>query len=493
MSAPVTRRLDTLLEPGDCPAELAALTISGLSLDSRLIKRGDVFCALQGTAEHGLSFAEAAIANGAALILSDGEVAGASFSVPVLTVTGLRTKLGSIASKFYDQPSQQLAVLAVTGTNGKTSVAYYLAQMLHESHVCGFVGTVGVGSVNTLREQARTTPDVISVHRSLNDFVAQGARAVAMEVSSHALDQGRVNGVRVKVAAFTNLSRDHLDYHGDMAAYAAAKKSLFTDYGAEHAVISLDDQTGENWLADIPPSTSVLTYSVDTKRTDADLQVTSLGLDARGVRMTVTTPVGKLSLQSTLIGDFNVSNVLAAVAVMICCGVEAEQIVRAVKALRSAPGRMDAFGGDELPLVVVDYAHTPDALEKVLLVLQRHCRGKLTAVFGCGGDRDAGKRPLMGAIAMRYSSQVVVTNDNPRSESPEKIARDITAGIDDPEKLRVIYDRKDAIEAAISNSTQGDCVLVAGKGHEQEQIIGAQVNKFDDRQVVQDILARCAA
>jgi len=443
VSAPITRRLDALLEQHDCPTELASLVVSGLSLDSRLIKSGDVFCALQGSVEHGMVFVESAVANGAVLVLTDGEAIAPDLAVPVITLHDLRAKLGAIASKFYAHPSQQLAVLAVTGTNGKTSVAYYLAQMLHESHVCGFVGTIGTGVANNLRAQARTTPDVVSVHRSLNEFVAQDARAVAMEVSSHALDQGRINGVRVKVAAFTNLSHEHLDYHGDMSAYAAAKKTLFTDYGAEHAVINLDDQTGENWSTDLASDTKVLTYSVDTKRDDADLQVVALGLDARGVRMEVVTPVGKLSLESTLIGDFNVSNVLAAVGVMICCGVDAQQIVSAVKALRSAPGRMDAFGGDELPLVVVDYAHTP--------------------------------------------------NDNPRSESPEKIAQDISSGIENQDKLAVIYDREEAIATAISNSNPGDCVLVAGKGHEQEQIIGEQVNVFDDRQVVQEILAGRAA
>lgn len=493
MSTLVSRRLNDLLEHGECPDELASLTVSGLSLDSRLITAGDIFCALQGTAEHGMAFAESAVVNGAVLVLSDGQAVGADLSVPVLTLPDLRNRLGGIASKFYAHPSTQLAVLAVTGTNGKTSVAYYLAQMLHESHVCGFIGTIGIGQVNKLRAQARTTPDVISVHQALNEFVAQDAHAVAMEVSSHALDQGRINGVRVKVAAFTNLSHEHLDYHGDMASYAAAKKTLFTDYSAEHAVINLDDPTGEDWLGDISKATKVLTYSVDTKRSDADLQVTALGLDARGVRMEVATPVGKLSLESTLIGDFNVANVLAAVGVMICCGADAAQITNAVKALRSAPGRMDAFGGDDLPLVVVDYAHTPDALEKVLLVLQRHCRGKLTAVFGCGGDRDAEKRPLMGEIAMRYSSEIVLTNDNPRSESPEKIAQEISSGITDQERLRVIYDRKEAIATAISNSNPGDCILVAGKGHEQEQIIGEQIRKFDDRQVVRNLLAEHAA
>lgn len=470
------------------------LSISGLALDSRMIKPGDAFVALQGGQEHGMHYAPRAEQAGAVVVLSDKADDQSRLSIPVVVIPELRSKLGAIAARYTDNPSAKMTLLGVTGTNGKTSVAYFLAQLLSQSHGCGFIGTTGVGKPGKkLTEQARTTPDVISLHQTLSGLLAHDCLAVAMEVSSHALDQGRVDGLSFDIGVFTNLSHDHLDYHGSMQAYAAAKKLLFTDHGVTHAVINIDDATGLSWSQELKNQVRVMPFGIQKNVQVEGVFATEFDLHADGIRMKVATPIGEIDVACDLIGSFNVSNLLAAIAVLVCMDFAADDITRLVGRLESAPGRMETFGGDHQPLVVVDYAHTPDALEKVLQTLQEHCQGELIAVFGCGGDRDADKRPLMGEIASRIASRIIVTNDNPRSEDPAAIAQAILAGARADARVSTTLDRRRAIAEAIKSSKAGDCVLVAGKGHEAEQVIGSEVLAFDDREVVRSILSERAA
>ncbi len=487
-------KLSELLAAEQLDAAISQISISGMALDSREINLGDAFVALQGGQEHGMQYAMRAEQAGAVVVLSDAVVDQPELSIPVVVIPELRSKLGDIAARYFENPAEKMTLLGVTGTNGKTSVAYFIAQLLAQSHNCGFIGTIGVGKPSeSMVEQVRTTPDVISLQQTLSGLSAQHCEAVAMEVSSHALDQGRVDGLSFDIGVFTNLSHDHLDYHGSMQAYAAAKKLLFTQCGIAHAVINVDDPVGLSWVKELQGQVRVTPFGLQKAQGMDGVFATELHLTASGMRMKVTTPLGELDLTSGLIGSFNASNLLAAIAVLVCMDFATDEISRLVAQLESAPGRMETFGGNNQPLVVVDYAHTPDALEKVLETLLEHCKGELVAVFGCGGDRDAAKRPVMGEIASRLASRIIVTNDNPRSEDPARIAEEIMAGSKANAKISTTLDRRRAIAEAIKSSKAGDCVLVAGKGHEAEQVIGAEVLAFDDRDVVRSILSERAA
>ncbi len=417
----LSMKLSTLLEGQQLEHQTGALTITGMSLDSRQITVGDAFVALQGGQEHGLQYARQAQQAGAVVVLSDIESSETSLSIPTVVIPDLRSLLGQLAATFFAAPADNLKMIGVTGTNGKTSVAYFISQLLSKKYSCGFIGTIGVGKpVGGLQVQVRTTPDVISLQQTLAKLRAEKCEAVAMEVSSHALDQGRVDGLSFEIAVFTNLSHDHLDYHGSMQAYAEAKKSLFTEHDIRHAVINADDPLGLGWLEELQHKTQLMPFGLAPKKGIDGVFAKELSLSAHGVQMKVMTPVGELDISSALIGSFNASNLLAAIAVLVCLEIAPDEISNLVGQLQSAPGRMETFGGGNDPLVVVDYAHTPDALEKVLVTLLDHCDGELIAVFGCGGDRDAAKRPLMGAIAARFAHRIIITNDNPRSELPHQ-------------------------------------------------------------------------
>jgi len=480
--------------------------IHGLAIDSREVARGDLFIACRGINTDGARYVADAIAAGAVAVVVEGDddVATATHPVPVIRVGELQNRLGLIASRFFSSPSQQLFVVGVTGTNGKTSCCHFLAQALQlNGKKCGVIGTLGYGLAGALQPATHTTPNPVVLQSQLRAIRDAGAAEVVMEVSSHALAQGRVAGVAFDVALFTNLTRDHLDYHGDFEAYGAAKQKLFAMPGLSHAVINRDDPFGVQLLASLPLGVKAVVYGlVDRAQFDALDEVGVYGqmtaLDESGIEMRVATPKGAGVLRSEhLLGEFNARNLLAVLAVLLLMDVTLERALGLLAQVRNAAGRMERLGGEGLqPLVVIDYAHTPDALQNVLNALRGHCRGRLWCLFGCGGDRDSGKRPLMGTVATQYADVVVITDDNPRNEDAVAIVRDITAGISSDslqgEEVRVIHDRAAAIDYAVRRASADDVVVIAGKGHEQYQLIGEQRLPFSDRDCAQMILQEVA-
>lgn len=465
--------------------------IRGLQMDSRRVQHGDLFLALPGMLVDGREFIGNAVAAGAAAIVyeTDDVSTPTRAPVPIFAVSDLRHKLGVIADRFYGAPSQRLIVIGVTGTNGKTTCTQLLAQALDvpPKH-CAIIGTLGYGFYNALKTGQYTTPDALNVQRLLAEFIDQGASHVSMEVSSHALEQGRVNAVKFDVAVFTNLTRDHLDYHGDMVSYGMAKAELFAMQGLKYAVINHDDAFGRSLLASIDDGVAALSYGID----GGDVCARRIQASAAGLSLSLSTPYGEAELQSSLIGRFNVYNLLAVLATLLTLGIKLDDAVARLAPARAPAGRAERFGGAEgLPLVVVDYAHTPDALENILSALREHTRGKLWCVFGCGGDRDRGKRPMMGAIAQRLADQVVLTDDNPRHESGDAIIAEILGGMSAAPKI--VRDRKNAIATAIAQAQADDIVLVAGKGHEDYQQVGDARLPYSDRQTVRELLGEEAA
>ncbi|HET8897352.1 MAG TPA: UDP-N-acetylmuramoyl-L-alanyl-D-glutamate--2,6-diaminopimelate ligase [Rhodanobacteraceae bacterium] len=474
--------LSTLLDGIVDVADLGAIEVSGLTLDSRQVRTGDAFVALQGIHHHGIEFAPQAAARGAAVILAEAPLPTASrapTAAPVLAVPALSQCLSEIAARHYGQPGQALHLIGVTGTNGKTSIVQLLAQALEAlGRPSASIGTLGAGRVGALTAGERTTPDAISVQATLAQLRAAGAEYVAMEVSSHALVQGRVEAVPFELAVFTNLTRDHLDYHGSMQAYGAAKARLFAWPGLRQAVINVDDAFGRELLAGLPGTVQGLSYGVESSA--AAINARAIVSHDDGIDFELHTPWGVAAIQSRLLGYFNVSNLLAVCGALGALGVEFDAIVAALAALEPVAGRMNRVGGGELPLLVVDYAHTPDALEKALMTLRPHTRGRLLCVFGAGGDRDRGKRPLMGQVVERLADLAIVTDDNPRSENGDAIVAEILAGVAHPERMRVERDRARAIRQAAAMAVAGDSVLIAGKGHERYQEIAGEQHPFDD-------------
>ena len=489
----------TVVTPGFDPAALLArlsLAPRGITADSRLVRPGDVFAAYLGRAADGRTFIPDAITRGASAVLWDavGFRWNPAWEVANLAVDDLKAKLGVIANYIYGRPSGSLWVAGVTGTNGKTSCSHWIAQCFDAcGRRAGIIGTLGNGLVGALHPSTHTTPDAALVHAALAAMRDAGARAVAMEVSSHALDQGRVNGVEFDVALFTNLTRDHLDYHGTMAAYGTAKARLFAWPGLESRVINIDDPFGQSLTESARGRRqSVLTYGF----VNADIVATAIGNTQAGIRMAVATPWGSGEVAAEVAGTFNASNILGVLGVLLASGIALDEALGALARITAPPGRMQRFGGGFAPLVVVDYAHSPDALEKVLAALRPTVveGGELVCVFGCGGDRDAGKRPDMGRIAARLADRVVVTSDNPRSEDPAKIADAVVRGIHDAGNSRwtLELDRGAAIREAIASAHGGDVVLVAGKGHEDyQETRGVRVH-FSDAEVATAALAEWA-
>ncbi|MBI3772960.1 MAG: UDP-N-acetylmuramoyl-L-alanyl-D-glutamate--2,6-diaminopimelate ligase [Gammaproteobacteria bacterium] len=477
-------------------ASVPVVTVTGLALDSRQVQRGDVFLALAGVQARGHEFIDSAIENGAVAVLYDADsgAVNAGCKVPCIAVAGLAHKVGIIAERFFDEPSRELFMVGVTGTNGKTSCTQFLAQAYHDDAPCGVIGTIGNGFYGALDVASHTTPDAVSLHRLLRQLRDQGATRVVMEVSSHGLDQGRVAGVNFNVAVFTNLSRDHLDYHGDMAAYGRAKSRLFSLPGLRWAVINTDDAFGHSLVDEIPESVGVVTYGMEEPgvlRGDR-IQGQLIRLDRQGLVLAVDTPWGQGMIKSPLLGRFNASNLLAVLGALLASGIKFETAVQRLQRLNTVPGRMEHFGKEGQPLVVVDYAHSPDALYQVLTTLREHCAGKLWCVFGCGGNRDRGKRPLMGEVAEQYADQVVITNDNPRREDPQMIIDEIRSGMKHSKTVTVIADRASAIAHAVRQAGIDDVVLIAGKGHEDYQQIGDVRHPFSDRAQVQALLGMAA-
>ncbi|GLQ47252.1 UDP-N-acetylmuramoyl-L-alanyl-D-glutamate--2,6-diaminopimelate ligase [Dyella lipolytica] len=484
------QRLDHLLQGIAETTAIGPIVVSGLALDSRQVRAGDAFFALRGTRGHGIEFVTGAVQRGASVVLAEAPPCALDDpGVPVLWIDGLHTFVGEIASRFFQRPSESMRVIGVTGTNGKTSTVQLLAQALEKlGHRAATIGTLGAGLHGQLREGERTTPDAIAVQRLLAEFRQEGATHVAMEVSSHALEQGRVAATAFDVAAFTNLTRDHLDYHGSMQAYGAAKARLFAWPGLTAAVINTDDAFGRELAGKPAPGVQVLRLS-STGDVHAEIAASDIVTSAEGVAFQLRTPWGTRSIRSHLLGRFNVANLLTVVGCLGALGESFERIVDAVEALDPVNGRMNRIGGVQgLPLVVVDYAHTPDALEQALMALRAHCAARLICVFGCGGERDAGKRPQMGEIAERLADIAIVTDDNPRGENGDLIVSQILAGMVKPLAATVLRDREAAIRAALDMARPGDVVLVAGKGHETYQEGASGKRAFDDMAVARSIL-----
>lgn len=479
--------LGWLLEGLAAPArDWAALPVAGLALDSRRLRPGEVFLACRGSREHGLAHARQALDRGAAAIVWEpgpGLAPPAGTGVPAVAVPRLGERVGIIADRYYGQPSRAMTVIGVTGTDGKTSVSQFLAQALDQERArCGVIGTLGYGLWGELQAGGHTTPDPVTLQGELARMREQGARWLSMEVSSHALAQGRVSGVAFDQAIFTNLSRDHLDYHGSLEAYGAAKRRLFEWPGLEYAILNLDDPYGRA-LSRSLQGPRVLGFGLAGPGAYAVEAVTASGIELRprGLRCRVHTPWGEGELEAPLLGRFNLQNLLAVLAALLALGVELQESLLRLRGLRTVPGRMEAWGGDGRPLAVVDYAHTPAALRQALEALRGHCTGRLWCVFGCGGERDRGKRPLMARAAEQGADAVIVTDDNPRGEDPQAIVQEILAGFVRPERVTVERDRARAIGLALEAAGPGDAVLIAGKGHETYQQLGAERLPFSDR------------
>lgn len=459
--------------------------VAGLTNDSRQVRPGDLFLATRGRRCHGLEFLPAVQAAGAAAVAWEPPYAGpveADGPLPVLAVEALSRQQGLIADRFYGEPARHLRLIGITGTDGKTSCAHFIAQSLDD---CGLLGTLGYGAYGRLAKLQHTTPDTLTLRRCLAELRAQGLRAAVMEVSSHALDQGRVTGLDFRVAVLTNLTRDHLDYHGSLDAYAAAKERLFLEYEPDCAVLNLDDRFGRHLAAVV--RRPVVGYGLGARPADgleAFVWGEDLELHPGGLGLRVVSSWGEGMLHAGLLGRFNASNLLAALAVLLVLEVPFAEALRRLSRVATVPGRMERFGGDGRPLAVVDYAHTPNALEQVLRALREHSRGRLWCVFGCGGERDPGKRPLMGGLAERLADAVIVTDDNPRGEDPERIVAAILAGMRHPEQARVQRDRYAAIGTALRCAAPADSVLIAGKGHEDYQLLGSGRIPFSDREAV---------
>ena len=468
------------------------IVVSGLTLDSRRVRRGDAFFALRGLHGHGIEFAASAVQRGAQVVLAEAPAVDVEpLNVPLLWIDDLHAQVGEIAARFYDRPAEAMRVIGITGTNGKTSCVQLLAQALtFLGHRAATIGTLGAGLHGQLREGERTTPDAISVQGLLADFRDAGVSHVAMEVSSHALEQDRVAAVDFELAAFTNLTHDHLDYHGSMEAYGAAKAKLFAWPGLQAAVLNIDDAFGHELAAQLPADVKRLRLSM-ADNAEAEIAASNIVTSSEGLAFQLRTPWGTHALSSHLLGRFNVSNLLTVVACLGALGESFERIVAAVEILQPVNGRMSRLGGQHgLPLVVVDYAHTPDALEQTLTALRAHCAGRLICVFGCGGERDAGKRPLMGTIAARMADIAIVTDDNPRGEDGDAIVAQIVAGMSSARSMAVQRDRAVAIGHALKLARSGDVVLIAGKGHETYQESAAGKRPFDDLAVAHAALER---
>jgi len=494
--------------------------ITGVALDSRKVDEGNVFIALAGAKFHGLEYLDQVLLSGVSAVLYEPAANGTQLAeaskvthVPVIPVEGLAAKLGAIAARFYQDPSTKLDVIGITGTNGKTSCSQFLSQVLED---CGIIGTLGWGQWGGLNETLNTTPDALEVQKILAELLKQGKRTVAMEVSSHGLQQGRVNSVRFKGAVFTNISRDHLDYHETMEAYVDAKLKILSAPALEFAVVNLDDAYSQEIISAVPMDARLWAFSTERKLAQESSDVASklanrtprvvnehiiasniqhkdagIEFDVSWRRQTpgsnASAVIERQTVNVPLYGDFNVENVLAVLTVMLALGQALQAATAKLANIKPVVGRMERVGDSAGPLVFVDYAHTPDALDKVLSCAKQHSKGALWVVFGCGGNRDAGKRPLMRASAETWADHLIVTDDNPRYENGQDIVNDILAGSSSA-KIEVIRNREQAIYKAIKTAALHDCIVIAGKGHEQYQEIEGVRTSFSDSRVAIEAL-----
>ncbi len=464
------------------------------TVDAREIECDGVFLAVAGSKLHGLEHAMQAVERNASVIIYDRAAGGDLLAarlrkqtgIPLIALTSLSEKLSEFAARFYAYPSRELSVIGITGTNGKTSVSHFIAQALNVSSRCGVIGTLGWGELPELKDTINTTPDAVSVQAQLAAVLAQGCSTLAMEVSSHGLDQHRVNAVEFSAAVFTNLSHDHLDYHQTMTAYGEAKLALFKMPSLTFVVLNEDDPFSETIAAVLPPRVAQYGFTRQVSRLKADtVLILNQHLSEQGVSFDVRYQGQQEHINSALFGVFNIDNLAATLATLLAMGDSLAKAATKLQQISSVSGRMQLLT-ERLgqPSVIIDYAHTPDALKLALSSLREHCKGQLKLVFGCGGNRDKAKRPLMGGIASQLADQVIITNDNPRFESGELIAEQIKAGAQGPASLSIELDRAKAIQQLIAHSTSDDIVLVAGKGHEDYQQIADKKAPFSDAQQV---------
>ena len=472
-------RLDRLLATiGIEDHRASGVEVAGLTLDSRQVVDGTLFVAIQGSVGHGMDYIDAAIASGASAVIYDDWDGPVPNMIPALHISGLRRQIGRIAHAFYGNPCSGMRVVGVTGTNGKTTTVHFIAQLADQLGLkAARIGTLGVSvGAEKIIESDRTTPDAITLASIFAVLRDKGVNFVAMEVSSHALDQGRVDGIPFTVGLITNLTRDHLDYHQTMAAYGEAKARLFRDFDLQAAVFNVDDVFCRTLTEHARPAT-VTTYGYGAEHID----IQAIQPVAHGSTIHVSINGVGYELKTSLLGAFNASNMMAAIAAITTLFPEdIEKVLALIPKLQAAPGRMEWFRVPNFATVVIDYAHTPDALENAIKTCQTHCDGEVWSVFGCGGDRDVGKRPLMGRVASECSDHVVLTSDNPRSESPQKIIDEIRSGMTKAPVLEEL-DRAQAIRFVVESAATDDWVLLAGKGHENTQTIGQTTAVYSDR------------
>ncbi len=485
-------RLQALLENLATVAPYQDRAIKDIHLDSRSVRTDDLFIAMRGAVHHGSSYIQQAIENGAAAVVCEAclpahaKPAHAHLDkIPSFDIANLHEHVGVIAARFFNHPSTHMRVIGITGTNGKTTCTYLLTQALNMlGQRCALMSSIGTGFVCDLEPSTLTTADAISTHRTLASLLARNAEEVCIEVSSHGLAQGRVGQVAFDIAVLTNLSRDHLDYHGDMTNYASAKQKLFEFDGLNSAVINADDPFGQRLLQQ-HGAVHCLSYGIE----NGDVRPRNMELRENGIVFEIEYQKEVEVMRSALIGALNVPNLLAVITTLIACGYKLGEIAATIHQWKPPPGRMEWLREHpSQPTIVVDYAHTPSALQHGLESLRTFCDGSLSVVFGCGGDRDRGKRSQMGEIAERYADRVIITDDNPRTESPQHIVEQILLGM--KTRATVIHERQRAIETAIANAQSGDIVLIAGKGHEATQTIGKCVNDFSDRDIAVEYLRR---
>ena len=472
---------------------LLATPLINMKLDSRTITKGDLFIAIKGHLVDGRDFINMAITKGASIVLLETDIAEQHLQVeyqqdvPLVSFYQLKEQLSYLAGQFYGNPSEKLTLAGITGTNGKTTIAQLLAQWVQIlGGTSAVMGTIGNGLLGQVNSATNTTGSAIEIQKNLAHFVEQGADFTAMEVSSHGLVQHRVDALSFNAAIFTNLSRDHLDYHHTMENYAEAKKLLFSQLNCQHKIINADDVIGQQWLENFKDAIAVSCQQDFQPKQEKWLKAISVKVNNQGVSIQFQSSWGYGELQSALVGEFNVSNLLLVTATLLSLGYPLADLIATVSQLKGVTGRMESFHLANNVTAIVDYAHTPDALEKALLAARQHCEGQLYCVFGCGGDRDNGKRPLMGNIAAQLADKVILTNDNPRTEDPAKIMQDIVAGLPTTGLQQIIFDRQEAILTALQQAQNGDVVLVAGKGHEDYQIIGTEKHYFSDQQIIKE-------
>lgn len=464
------------------------IQVSAISMDSRSVQADSLFIASAKQSAMRQQHVKQAIADGAKAIIIDA-TQSVEATVPVIKMVDLDQQVSIIGDRFYGQPSKNMVVIAVTGTNGKTSVSQFIAQSLElMEKPCGVIGTLGQGRLSDLQDTGMTTPNPLQLQQTFAGMRDAGIEYVVLEASSHALAQGRLNAIAIDIAVLTNLSRDHLDYHGDMQAYAAAKRRLFLMPEVKTAIVNIDDAFGKTLHEQQQPA-AVKWFSYSQQQI-ADWQAKNIRFDAAGLHFQLSANTNELSIDAGLLGRFNIDNLLATAAVLSTLRFKPAEIARCLSQLQPVSGRMQLLQQANSPAVVVDYAHTPDALSQALSAMRQHLNqsADLWCVFGCGGDRDRGKRPLMGAQAEQLASRVVLTDDNPRSEDSDRIIAEISAGMQQPQNAVILNDRRQAIFYAVSEAANDDMVLVAGKGHENYQEKQGSKQPFSDVAVVWEAL-----